>query len=186
MRQTPASPRETLARIGLRELSNISSVMLNSVKRTGTIRDLLQTNSVRRRVHRDDLERAGVRVGIGCRELRARRIDDGLERGELRRDAGIGRHEDSLRGSASTSVASISASSLIVSIGGPLRRIWSTCGPLSVPTPCTCSVRDQRLRVVLQRNDAQHRRRSRVDQHDPPLSITMLPLRGAPAAVTAR
>ncbi len=40
-------PSETFARIGLSELSNISSVMLNSVKRTGTMRALLQTKSVR-------------------------------------------------------------------------------------------------------------------------------------------
>ena len=39
-------PRLTLARIGFRLESNISSVMLNSVILTGTTRSLLHTNSV--------------------------------------------------------------------------------------------------------------------------------------------
>ena len=79
-------PRLTLARIGLRAASNASSVMENSVTRTGTIRFLLQT----KRVSADSIGTISS-VPAAARALlasscRAGRIDhrlQGCERGKM-------------------------------------------------------------------------------------------------------
>ena len=70
--------------------SNASSVTLKSVTRTGTMRFLLQTNSASGASHRHDLQRARLRQRVVRLQLRAGRVDDRLQRGELRQDAELG------------------------------------------------------------------------------------------------
>ena len=80
-------PRLTLARIGLSAVSKASSVTLSSVMRTGTTRLLLHTNSVERRLHRRDLQRAERREHVVGDQPCARRVHQRLEHGELRLNA---------------------------------------------------------------------------------------------------
>ena len=82
-------PRLTFARMGLSFVSNASSVIEKSVMRTGTMRDALQTNSIERLFHRQDLEHSRRGEGVVREELRRRRIEDHLQRGELGEDAGL-------------------------------------------------------------------------------------------------
>ena len=60
-------------------------------------------------------------MAVGGLQLGAGRIDDDLQRGELREDPELGRGSI-LSANSSWSVASISASSLMVSTGGPFSR----------------------------------------------------------------
>ena len=71
-----------------------------------------------------------------------------------------------LSGNSSWSVASISASSLIVSTGGPLSRSASERSPALAADALHLQRARERVGVVLQRDDALHRRSVRVDQDD--------------------
>ena len=126
-----------MARIGLSDGSNASSVIENSVTRTGTTRLVLQTNSTSG-ASGGRISSVPLRCSAATRQqLATLGIDQRFEQRELRRDA----ERTALAfwsGSSSWSVASISASSLIDSIAGPFRR--NGCArspPPSPPTPCT-------------------------------------------------
>jgi len=53
----------------------------------------------------------------------------------------------------------------MISTGGPLRRITSERSPPSA-IACTCSVAAERVRIVLQDNDALHGGAVPIDQHN--------------------
>ena len=143
--------------------------MLNSVSRTGTIRLPAPDEQRERRLHRHDLERPG------CRQARcwpAAGRWSGRRSSPARRAAGRCRPRSrpgNWSGNSSWSVASISASSLIVSTGGPLSRSASERSAVSCARGLDLQRAGQRVRVVLQRDHPPHRRRRRVDQHDPAL-----------------
>ena len=162
-------PRLTFARIGLSATSNASSVTERSVTRTGHDALLAPDEERQRRLERQHLEHA--------RAPRARRSPAGRRRAggratRARRAAGwmpsVDRVRVRVRDRPSRSVASISASSLIVSTRGALQpqRLGAVAGlarRLHLQRP------RQRVGVVLQRDHAQHASGVRIDLHDPAL-----------------
>ena len=71
-----------------------------------------------------------------------------------------------LSASSSWSVASISASTLMVSTGGPFSRSASRRSPLSVAHALDLEAAGQGVRVVLQGDDPQDRRGERIEEDD--------------------
>ena len=134
-------PRLIFARIGLSDGSNASSVMLNSVTRTGTMRVLLHTNSV-----------SGGSMGtISSVPALARELLPvscalvGYNSSSSAASCGWMPSSTASRcwlGDSSWSVASISASSLKVSIAGPFSRSASERSPPSPPTLWAWKLRD--------------------------------------------
>src|SRR6266567_386423 len=133
-------PRLTLALMGFRATSKASSVMLKSVSRTGRTLALLQTNRVS-----GASTGAISRVPPEARSLLAWTCALGGYTTVSKAASSGASPSCTVRwfraGNSSWSVASISASSLMVSTGGPFSRSASSLSPPSGPAPWTWSVR---------------------------------------------
>ena len=121
-------------------------------------------NKRERRFHRDDLQRARAGQTVVRLDLAVRRIDDRFQRRELRVNAELGRRRVLIR-----KLQLIGRIDLDVELdrldrrpGQPHRfRAVAALGQrLDLQRAA------ERVRVVLQRDDAQHRRSVRIDQHD--------------------
>src|SRR5437764_1117209 len=141
-RRSPSStrtPRLTRARIGLSATSNASSVTETSVTRTGTTRCLLQTNSASGASSGSTSSTpAFASASFACRSSArgCTSSSSAASCGWIPTATAVGLEA----GSSRNSVASISASSLIVSIAAPFSRSACERSPVS-PVACTCSVR---------------------------------------------
>ena len=141
--------------------------MLNSVMRTGTMRFLLQTNSVSGACIGAISSVPGCASALFACKLARARIDDRLRARRAAAECRAATAFGFWSGNSSWSVASISASSLIVSTGGPFSRSASERSPLSAPTPLHLQAARERIGVVLQRDDALDRAAVWIEQHEP-------------------
>jgi len=136
------SPRLTLARMGLSATSNASSVIENSATRTGTMRLRLQM----KRTSGATGGRISSVPAAACAAIASSSLLVGLTSASSTASCGAMPKFTAvalLSGNSSWSVASISASSLMLSIAGPLSRNGCERSlALSPPVPCTCSERD--------------------------------------------